>query len=201
MNKLKYLFFILLLSSCLGIEQKIRLNPGGSGVIEYKYTLEEAFGSWIEEYSGQLKLPINKEDFERSIMASDGLNLTAYESRREEGALIITAEVQFDSFEALNALEGYEEKVLSFNGKKHTLQIGLPPLSTNPGEDSIKMIEAYFSGYNLSYEIVVPGEIISSNEGQVENLKKITFKIPINDILKLTEEKVWTLVWINGGDS
>jgi hypothetical protein len=190
-----------LLTSCIGIESDILIRQDGSGVLNLSYTVSQFIKNIDAGRSEkQLPLPVNEEDFRRSTEGVDGLRLTDLEEREDEENVYISAEIEFDDVEAINALgrEGQIGITLETQGDATTFRqliydgAGGEEIS----EDSLEMIRTFFEGYDLVYSITVPAEVRDYTLGDLsQDGRTVTYTITVPEILAAAEPLILEVTW------
>jgi hypothetical protein len=193
---------VFLLSSCIGIESRIRISNDGSGQLTLKYRVSQLITHLesTETNGNVVPLPLSREEFERTVKNTDGLELVSY-SRKKDGVDIhIEAKVNFNSIEALSAMDNRNENSFSLRSEQGNRVISQIIYAGSDGEaptrDSLEMIGTFFSGYNLTFIVETPTEIYKYNLGELSADKRsVTYQISIPEILGDTMEKIFEVSW------
>ena len=192
---------VVLLSSCIGIESDLRIRQDGSGVLTLSYTVSQFIKNIDAGRSEkQLPLPVNEEEFRRSAERIEGLRLTDLEEREDEENVYIRAELEFDNVEAVNALgrEGQLGITLETQGGTTTFRqlIYEGQQGEEVTEESLKMIETFFEGYELVYSVTVPAQVRDYTLGVLApDGRTVTYTTTVPDILRTSEPLVLEVVW------
>ncbi|HEB10272.1 MAG TPA: hypothetical protein ENI06_03550, partial [Spirochaetales bacterium] len=98
------LLVVFLLSSCIGIESRIRINNDGSGQLTLKYRVSRLIANLesAETKGNVVPLPLSRKEFERTVNNTDGLELVSYSRKEDKVDIRIEAKVNFNSIEALS---------------------------------------------------------------------------------------------------
>jgi hypothetical protein len=182
---------VLCLCSCIGVESQILLNRDGSGTLLLSYRVSQFF----REDPG-LPLPVSGEEFQRVVQAAPGLRLAALSQRQDEQDLYIAARIAFDRVESLNVLGNRLELSNTPEGSifRQRLYPG-QPAGGIPAE-SLGMIETFFSGYVLSFELSSPAPIRSYASGQLsEDGRSLRYQTTIAELLKQKDEVTLEVIW------
>jgi hypothetical protein len=181
------------LSSCIGIQSQIRLERDGSGTLQLSYRICQ----FLRE-DGDLPLPVSREDFQRAVAQAPGLRLEALSQREDERDLIIEARLAFDRVESLNALG--PRLGLSYTEQggnrvfRQRLYAGQPPGGLP--EQSLKMAETFFQGYEVSLELSSPVPIRSYSLGQLsEDRRTLRYQTTIPELLRHKDELTLEIIW------
>jgi hypothetical protein len=192
---------VVLLSSCIGIESDLRIRQDGSGVLTLSYTVSQFIKNIDAGRSEkQLPLPANEEEFRRSAERIEGLRLTDLEEREDEENVYIRAELEFDNVEAVNALgrEGQLGITLETQGGTTTFRqlIYEGQQGEEVTEESLKMIETFFEGYELVYSVTVPAQVRDHTLGVLApDGRTVTYTTTVPDILRTSEPLFLEVVW------
>ena len=189
------LLVVVCLSSCIGIESQIGLNQDGSGTLRLDYRISQ----FMRE-DRSLPLPVSREDFQRAVDAAPGLKLLSLSQREDENDVYISARLSFDKIESLNALGVPDQIGLAYSveGGKHVLrqQVYRGSQAEGISADSMKMIETFFQGYELSYQISAPAPIQSAAGGTLSADKRsMSYKTAIPELLKQKDKVVLEITW------
>lgn len=97
------LAMLALLSSCVGIDTKVKITSGGSGTVSAEYRLSEELVSFgeLEANKAMLPVPLTKADVENSLRSAPGLHLDSWSSRKDGTDLLIKTVISFDSLDSL----------------------------------------------------------------------------------------------------
>ena len=207
---------ILLFASCMGAESKIKIQNDGSGTISFTYRIsqmllnmgEDTGEEGTDEESGEeesadMPLPISKEDFEKNVEGIEGLRLIEVTQTETEQDIIITAELEFDNVEALSQSEAFSEWPVTFEkvGNTYTykqvLSEGIVDKDDPALDDeSIKMIESMFPGYEFVFSVETPSPIKDHNIGELSADKKtLTYTISTTDMMRNKDKLEFTVTW------
>lgn len=196
------LLVVFLLSSCIGIESRIRINNDGSGQLTLKYRVSRLIANLesAETKGKVVPLPLSREEFERTVNSTDGLELVSYSRKEDEVDIRIEAKVNFNSIEALSAMDNRNENsfsLLSEQGNRVISQIIYAGSDGEaPSRDSLEMIETFFSGYSLTFIVETPAEIYKYNLGELSADKRsVTYQISIPEMLGDTMKKIFEVAW------
>ena len=189
------LLVVVCLSSCIGIESQIGLNQDGSGTLRLDYRISQFMR---EDQS--LPLPLSREDFQRAVNAAPGLKLISLSQREDENDIHISARLSFDRIDSLNALGDADQIGLAYSeeGGRHVLrqQVYRGSQAEGLSADSMKMIETFFQGYELSYQISAPAPIQSATGGTLSPDKRsLTYKTTIPELLRQKDEVLLEITW------
>jgi hypothetical protein len=189
------LLLVLSLCSCIGIQSQLSLNRDGSGTLRLDYRISQ----FMRE-DRSLPLPLSREDFQRVVEAAPGLKLLSLSQREDENDIYISATLGFDKPDSLNALGDPQQIGLAYSerGGKHALQQLLyrGRQAEQLSADSLKMIDAFFQGYELSYQFSAPAPIQSASVGTLsQDRRSLSYKTTIPDLLKQEQKVLLEVTW------
>jgi len=198
------LLFIILLSSCFGVDADITINPDGSGTIALEYRVSQALDALGRQDGNERwnTIPVGRADFQRTLDRLPDMRLVSFSSRQDARDIIISARMEFSSMQGLLAF-------LDAGGRRSSFSWGSSPdasslvltLSdgaavTNP--DLAELIAAISEGYAVRMSMTVPspftgGLAVSDNHGrplaaipgseiQSEG-RRVSFSLPLYEVL------------------
>lgn len=151
---------VAFLSSCMGMDTKVKISQNGSGKVEAEYRLSEelvAFGE-LEANKAMLPVPLTREDVENSLRSSKGLRLDSWSSRKDGTDLLIKTVISFDTLDALMYYLDPRGELA-----KHTSDSGTERISFTVGDKlprldpEMKAIaEEAFAPYGFSFMVELP---------------------------------------------
>jgi hypothetical protein len=192
----------VLIMSCVGIDSKMTIKDDGSGTLVLNYRVSQLvadLGTTSSE-RGVVPLPLAKADFERSLLATEGsVRLTNFERKENEKDISIRVELSFDSLDALAKIDAFHdaELKLSADGTRHTFSQQIARAPAQPvTEDSLRMIDAFFDGYDLTFVIEAPQPIQEFTLGSLSADKKVlTYTTSIGDVVRTKSDLVLSAGW------
>jgi len=190
------------LMSCVGIDSRMTIKEDGSGTLLLNYRVSQLvadLGTTTSE-KGIVPLPLARVDFERSLQASQGtVRLTRFERTENEKDISIRAELSFDSIDALAKVDAFRdaELKLSASGARHSFSQLIAHAPAQPvTEDSLRMIDAFFDGYGLTFIIEAPQPIQEFTLGTLSSDKRVlTYTTSIKDVVRTTSDLVLSAGW------
>jgi hypothetical protein len=203
MRKIVALCFTLaLLSSCIGVDSRLTVRDNGSGTLQLTYRISQLVADLGVSSTGKsaIPLPVSRSDFERSLAASNGkVRLTRFDKSEDEKDITIRAEIAFDSLDSLAKIDAFHDAELKWGteGSRRTFSQVVARTPRQPlSDDSRRMLEALFDGYDLSFVVVAPQPITDSTLGTLSADKKtLTYKTTIKDVMTTTQDLVMTARW------
>jgi hypothetical protein len=203
MRKLVVLCFIVaLLSSCIGIDSRLTIRDNGSGTLQLTYRISQLVADLGVSSTGKpvIPLPVSRPDFERSLAATNGkVRLTAFDRSENEKDITIRAEISFDSLDALARVDAFHDAALTMgtDGPRRTFSQVVARAPKQPlNDDSKRMLDALFDGYDLSFVLVAPQPIQESTLGTLSPDKKtLTYKTTIKDVVSTAQDLVMSARW------
>lgn len=192
----------IFIMSCVGIDSKVTIKEDGSGTLFLNYRVSQLvadLGTTTSE-KGIVPLPLARVDFERSLQATKGkVRLTRFERTENEKDISIRVELSFDSIDALAQVDAFHDAQLklSTDAARHTFSQLIAHTPAQPvTEDSLRMIDAFFDGYGLTFVIEAPQPIQEFSLGSLSSDKRIlTYTTSIKDIVRTKSDLVLTVGW------
>ncbi len=192
----------VLLSSCVGIDSTLTLRDDGSGTLSLVYRVSQLVVDLGVSESGAsaVPLPLTREDFQRSLAGAAGkVRLTRFDRSEDEKDVTIRADLAFDSFDALARVEAFQQaelKLSSEAGRQSFSQLIARAPQKPLSDQSMKMLDTLFSGYELRFTIKAPRPIQSSSIGTLSDDKKtLTWSAPVRDVVSSRTDLVLTAGW------
>ena len=201
------LFFIIpflsfLITGCLDLNSEITVNTDGSGKVELQYHISklalELRRTGNEE--GPIPLPVQEDNFRNAAEAIQGISLTGYDRKETADDVVISAEIDFTSIEALNnfySMSGGQNVSLLGQGDSVVFSMFIFGGRDEPvDEETVDLIDSFFSDYNLSFRLNAPGTIISVEPGTIdESGKRADHSVSVADLIKTGEPVIWQVSW------
>jgi hypothetical protein len=192
----------LLLSSCVAVDSKLSIKDDGSGTLTLSYRVSQLVVDLGDSSSDKsaVPLPLTRADFERSLEASKGkVRLAQFDRSETEKDIVIHAELSFESLEALGQVPAFHDEQITAvtAGSRHTLsQVIARAPATAVNDDSLRMVDAFFDGYDLTFTIEAPGPIHDNTLGTLSADKKVlTYTTSIKEIMRAKSDVVLSLGW------
>lgn len=193
---------LITITSCIGTDSAITINNDGSGTIRLSYTISKLIAHLgkLEETDTTVPLPVNREDFERTVERIPGIGFDNYKETEDEENIFITTDLSFSSIQSLNEfLKGSGEDVVSLvqDGADSVLILTVfPGREEGLPESSVEVLTDIFKDYSLNFTINVPDSIQVLNRGtQSNDGKTASLQIPISSLLSGNEPVVWEMTW------
>jgi hypothetical protein len=192
----------VLLVSCVGIDSALTIRDNGSGTLVLTYRVSQLVADLGDSRSekGIVPLPLSRSDFERSLEGAKGkVRLARFDRSENEKDITIRAEIVFESLNALSQVEAFRDAELktTSSGSRHTFSQLIARAPEEPvSEDTLRMIDSFFDGYNLTFAIEVPLPIQANSLGTVSaNKRVLTYTTSIKDIERTKSDIVLSLGW------
>ncbi len=193
---------VLLLASCVGIDSTLTIHDNGSGTLDLSYRVSQSVAQLGLSTAGKpvIPLPISRSDFDRSLAPTNGkVKLTKFERTENEKDITINAQLSFDSLDSLSHVAAFHDSDLKAgtDGSRRTFsQVIGRALPTPLTDETKRMIEALFTGYDLSFTVKAPRAIQSTSLGALSADKQsVTYKVSVIDVLETKSDLVLTLSW------
>jgi hypothetical protein len=192
----------LIFSSCVGVDSKMTIRDNGSGALVLSYRVSQLVADIGDPGSGRgiVPLPLTRGDFERSLAPAKGkVRLGKFERSENEKDITIRAEIAFDSLESLSQVQAFQDAGLkaTTDGGSHAFSQVIARVPAEPvTEDTLKMLDAFFDGYSLSFSIETPQAMQSNSLGTLSaNRKSVTYTTTIKDIMQAKSDIVLAVTW------
>ena len=190
------------LTSCVGIDSRLTIHNDGSGVLALTYRVSQLvvnLGNPVEG-KGVVPLPLSKADFERSLAATQGkVRLTGFDRSEDQKDITIRAELAFDSLDALAQVDAFQSAQIHFatEGGNHTFSELIAKAPSEPiTDDSLRMADAFFGGYDLAFAVEAPQPVKSNSLGTLSADKRVlTYKTTVSDILRTKNDIILSMSW------
>ena len=193
---------LVVLSSCIGIDSRLTLRDNGSGTLQLTYRVSQLVADLGVSSTGKsvIPLPISRTDFDRSLAASNGkVRLTRFDKSENEKDITIQAELAFDSLDALAKVDAFVDADLKLatDGTRRAFSQVVARTPRQPlSDDSRRMLETLFDGYDLTFVFVAPQPIQDSALGTLSADKRsLTYKTNIKDVMTTTQDLVMSARW------
>jgi hypothetical protein len=192
----------LFLLSCVGIDSRLTVRDNGSGTLVLTYRVSQLVADLGLSTSdrGAIPLPLSRSDFERSLESSKGtVRLTRFERSENEKDITIRAELSFDSLDALARVDAFRGQDLK-SGTDASGRTFSELIARAPGrpvsDESLRMIDAFFTGYDLTFTIEAPQPITQNSLGTLSADRRVlTYTTSIKDIVRAKSDVVLSLGW------
>jgi hypothetical protein len=203
MRKLVVLCLIIVaLSSCIGIDSRLTVRDNGSGTLELTYRISQLVADLGVSSTGTsvVPLPVSRADFDRSLASTNGkVRLTRFDRSEDQKDITIRAELAFDSVDSLAKIDAFHDAEITWaaEGGRRTLSQVVARTPRQPlTDDSRRMLETLFDGYDMSFVVVAPQPIQSSSLGSLSaDRRTLTYKTTIKDIMTTAQDIVLSARW------
>jgi hypothetical protein len=192
----------LLMISCVGIDSRLTVKDNGSGTLSLTYRISQLVTDLGVSRSGAraVPLPVSKEDFERSLARTGGkVRLTGFALSEDEKDITIHAELSFDSLEALSRVDAFRDADLKAGkeGGKSTFSQLVSRAATEPvSEDTLRMVDSLFDGYELTFVLETPRPILRAPLGTLTADKRtLTYRTSIKEVMSAKTDTVLSASW------
>ena len=192
----------LFMVSCVGIDSRLSIRDNGSGTLSLAYRVSQSIVQLGLSTAGKpvIPLPVSRSDFERSLARTNGkVRLSKFDRSENEKDITIRAELSFDSLIALSQVDAFQDANLKpgTDGSRTTLSQVIGRAQSTPlTDESKRLIDALFTGYDLSFTVETPRPIQNVNLGTLSADKKsVTFKTTVKDVLTTKADLILTLSW------
>lgn len=192
----------VLLSSCIGIDSRLTVRDNGSGTLTLTYRVSQLvvnLGNPVDAKS-VVPLPLSRADFDRSLEAASGkVRLTRFERSEDQNDVTIRAELAFDSLDALSQLSAFRGADIhaAADGDTSTFSQLIAKAPREPiTDDSLRMVDAFFGGYELTFSVEAPRPVKSNTLGSLsDDRRTLTYKTSIKDLVRATSDVILSMTW------
>ena len=204
------LFFILLLSSCLGVSMDIALNQNGSGTIALEYNISRSMDA-LGRLDGNERwntIPVGKADFERTVDRLPDIKMLSFSSKEDDKNLVISSKPEFTSIAGLLAFLDASGQRSSFSGDARSgrMVFTLSEGGGNKNPELNELLAAISDSYSVDLSMsfaTEAGLAVKDNQGRainagnriIANGKKVSCSFPLYDILASDNGINVELVW------
>jgi len=178
------------------------VRDNGSGTLSLTYRISQLVTELGVSSTGHsaIPLPLSRADFERSLLPTGGkVRLTGFDRSENEKDIMIHAELAFDSVGALASVEAFHDADLKWSSQssQHTFSQLVARAPRQPlTDDSKRMLDALFDGYDLTFTVEAPQPIKDSTLGTLSGDRKtLTFKTSVKDALTTGKDLVLSASW------
>jgi len=197
------LISVLALSSCVAVDSHLTIRSDGSGILDFTYRISQLvvnLGNQEGDSRGVVPLPLSKSDFERSVAATQGkVRLTGFDKSENQKDVTIRAVLAFDSLDALGKMDAFQAAQIrtANDSGSHTFTELIAKAPREPvTDDSLRMVDAFFGGYDLAFTIEAPQPIKTNSLGTLSDDKRVlTYQTTVSDIVRATKDVVLSMSW------
>jgi len=193
-----------LLSSCVGIDAKIKIGDSGAGTLAAEYRLSDELLSLgeLDQNKSQLPVPLSRADVENSLKKGKGLSLKSWSSAKSGKDTLIKMSIAFDSIDALVAYLDPAGKLARHTSSGGTDTIDLllgddfEPLESDTKELAIKAFESY--SFKFSIEAPKPIKSATSSNSAIASRiegKTAYFDGEMKDIVTTEKAPSFSVSW------
>jgi len=193
---------LALLTSCIGIDSRMTIRDNGSGTLALTYRVSQLVTELGVSSTGHsaIPLPLSRADFDRALAATEGkVRLTAFDRSENDKDITIRAQLAFDSVDALAKIDAFHdaELKLASQGSDHTFSQLVARAPRQPlTDDSKRMLDALFEGYDLSFVVEAPRPIKDSTLGTLSSDKRtLSYTTSVKDALSTARDLVLSASW------
>ncbi len=193
---------LAVLTSCVGIDSRLTIRDNGSGTLNLTYRISQLVADLGISSTGRpvVPLPVTRADFERSVASAGGkVRLTSFSRSENEKDITIRAELAFDSVDALAKVDAFQDADLKWSsaGSQRQFSQVVARAPQKPlTDDSKRMLEALFDGYDLTFALEAPRVIQTSTLGTLSADKRtLTYKTSIKDAMTTAQDLVMSAQW------
>ncbi|HET6486538.1 MAG TPA: hypothetical protein VFH83_08975 [Spirochaetia bacterium] len=190
------------LTSCIGIDSRLTIRDNGSGTLLLTYRVSQIIADlgMAAGTGSVVPLPVTRADFDRALSSSGGkVRLTRFDRSEDARDITIHAELAFDSVDALAAVDSFQDADLkwSASGSQHQFSQVVAKAPRQPlSDDSKRMLDAFFEGYELSFSVQAPRPIQNATLGTLSTDRMtLSYKTSIKDAVTVSQDLVMSAQW------
>lgn len=204
MHKVAPLFVVaaVFLASCVGIDSRMTIQDNGAGTLALSYRVSQLVANLGDSGDGRkvIPLPLTRDDFARSLGSSAGhVRLVRFDRSENDKDILINVELAFDSLDALARLDAFRgaEIKSGSNAGGHTFSQLIARAPRQPAsEDTLRMVDAFFRGYDLKFVVEAPQPITSNSLGTLsDNRRTLTYTTSVLDVVRAKSDLVLSMSW------
>ena len=193
---------LVLLTSCIGIDSRMTIRDNGSGTLSLTYRVSQLVTELGVSSTGRsaIPLPLSRTDFDRALAATAGtVRLTSFDRSENQKDITIRAQLAFDSVDALAKIDAFHDADLKLasQGSDRTFSQLVARAPRQPlTDDSKRMLDALFDGYDLRFVLEAPRPIKDSSLGTLSADKRtLTYTTSVKDALSTARDLVLSASW------
>lgn len=197
-------FLAVLLTSCVGIDAKIKVEDSGAGDLIAEYRLSDellSFGQ-LDENKRQLPLPLSKTDIEDSLGKDNGLSLKSWSSSKSGKDTVIKMDIAFKSLDALVAYLDPQGALARYTntGGVNSLYFGLGSDYQPLDAETEQLASQAFAPYTFKLSIEAPKAIKTANSSNAVIAARIegktaSFSGAMKDIVTTEKAPLLDVSW------
>jgi len=198
-----FLFSLLLLSSCLGVNADIVINSNGSGTIAIEYQASKSLDS-LGKLDGNERwntIAVGEADFMRTLDRLPDIKLLSFSSKEDAKNIITSVKMEFNTISGLLSFLDASGRQASFSGEAGSgrLVLTLNEAKQTNNEDFYKLVKGISDGYYFKMSFSFPDEgsltLLNNQDKPLAAIpgsefhdkgKKVSCSIPIYEVLNST---------------
>ncbi len=176
MNKvILFILIAFLTTACLEYKEKMKINEDGSGEIKFALGINVSFFD-ENKNSNDLK-DFNESKIKEKYSNKKGIKCTGSRSYAEAGSRWIEIDLEFDSIEDLMEASKDSSNLgmigqIRLSEDKNGNMVFERKISSSEKDSTDNLFKAMFSNYKWIYELILPGNIVSTNAAENDIDKK-----------------------------
>jgi hypothetical protein len=193
---------VVLLASCVGIDEKVTVNSDGSGQVDLTYRVSKMISQLgaPEGTSKPIPLPVTGSDFRNAVQSVPGLSLQEYSTDQTAQDNIVKATIGFANVASLSKLldTGADQSISLTTGGGHSTfrEVIFPGSPKGVDPDTLSLLKGAFAGYKLDFSLTAPVAITSANVGAIsKDGKTATYNTSVVDVVQSKQPVVWEVTW------
>lgn len=193
---------ILLLSSCIEVQEAITVHADGSGVVDLSYGIARiATGLAASDASqGIIPLPATPSTFASDVRKVPGLTLRGFAPSVTATTVGANATIDFKSVPELDQVLAATSKVrFTYSSGSHLTtfsQMIYPGNASGVNPQTLALVKQLFGTYRLSFSFRAPASIQRVSIGAISNDKATaTYTTTVPAMVEARKPIVWEVSW------
>lgn len=191
-----------LLSSCIGVNERLKLNANGSGVLTLTYRISKMVAD-LAAPPGTTKpvpLPTTAADFKNAVTSVPGLTLESYSTSYTPQDVVVTAQIAFTNPDALSRIlqdnAAPQISLTTAGGRTTFREVIFPGNPQGVDPDTLGLITSAFKGYDLTFTLDAPATIQSVSLGSIAaGGRTATYETSVVNAIQSKTPIVWEVSW------
>ncbi len=193
---------VLLLSSCIDVNESVTMNPDGSGVVDLSYRIARMMNDLHTQTGSNqlLPLPTDPTVLQQALQSAPNLTLMSFTPEQTSQDVGANLKVQFADVSSLDQALGNfgygGATYLSASGLATFTQTLYPGNPNGVSPETLQLVKQLFSSYRLSFTLKAPRRIRVVNIGSISSDgTTATYSTTVPDIIQSTTAVVWEVSW------
>lgn len=192
---------VLLLSSCITVNERLSINTDGSGTVQLSYQIARIALDLPSSGSVRtIPLPASPNDFASAVRKVKGLTLTSFTPEETPAGVGATAGIAFtgvaDLSQVLGASSGMGFNLVQNGGSTLFRQTIYPGNPKGVSVETLALVKNLFGTERLVFSLRAPAAIQSTNLGTLSrDGRTASYTTTVPDIIQARRPVVWEVRW------